>query len=169
MCGGMPVPDLEIVDCDPTCAEAVQLVEALTEELFRLTGARGLAPWRAEHSAQPRGAFLVARAEGAPVGCGALRPVSEQVAEIKRMYAAQPGRGIGACVLRALEERARGLGYATIWLETRRVNEAAVQFYRRKGYNERPNYGVYVGREECVCFELNLADRPALPGAEATR
>jgi ribosomal protein S18 acetylase RimI-like enzyme len=99
--------------------------------------------------------------EGAEVvGCGALRPLgladASHFGEIKRMYAHVPGRGIGGCLLAALEERARGFGYRLLRLETRKVNQAAVAFYLRHGYVVCDNYGPYVGRPEAVCFEKQL-------------
>src|SRR4051812_18750386 len=53
-----------------------------------------------------RGVFVMARIDGAAVGCGAVRVLDETSAEIKRMYV-QPelrGRGIAGRVLRDLEE-----------------------------------------------------------------
>lgn len=73
------------------------------------------------------------------------------------MYAAVPGRGIGSALLADIEQRARDLGYWNVWLSTRRVNHAAVDFYLARGYRERPSYGPYVGRAMSVCFEKTIA------------
>jgi ribosomal protein S18 acetylase RimI-like enzyme len=54
--------------------------------------------------------------------------------------------------VKALEQKARALGYTELVLETRKVNTAAVAFYRKLGYVECANYGKYVGREEAVCM-----------------
>jgi len=91
------------------------------------------------------------------VGCGALRPLGEGVAELKRMYA-RPGSGAGSSLLDALERQARAFGYAEVWLETRKVNVRAVAFYEKHGYCTIPNCGKYVGRTEAVCLgkALNL-------------
>jgi GNAT superfamily N-acetyltransferase len=87
------------------------------------------------------------------VGCGCIRPLSDGVCELKRMYSKYRDRGIGSRLLLALEERARRLGYGAIWLETRTVNERAVAFYTRSGYRVRANFGRCVGRDDAVCFE----------------
>ena len=42
-----------------------------------------------------RTAFVVARLDGKPVGCGALRQVDEQTVEVKRMYVAPAARRRG--------------------------------------------------------------------------
>jgi GNAT superfamily N-acetyltransferase len=64
---------------------------------------------------------LVARdAGGEAVGCGALRPLGDGVAEIKRMYVvpAARGRGLSKLVLAGLEAAARDRGWTTLRLET---------------------------------------------------
>ena len=86
------------------------------------------------------------------MGCGAYRPLTPGVAEIKRMYAAPGTRGVGAAVLAALEQRARADGYGETRLETRRVNVRAVAFYDRSGYAPVAPWGPYVGRPDAVCF-----------------
>lgn len=42
--------------------------------------------------------------------------------------------GVGSALLDAAEERLRSAGAETIWLETPVNNEAAIRFYKRKGY-----------------------------------
>jgi ribosomal protein S18 acetylase RimI-like enzyme len=109
----------------------------------------------------PRARFVVARLDGQPVGCGALRPlelpVHSHVCEIKRMYARVAGGGVGSAVLGHLELEAAALGFTQAWLETRRVNTVAEGFYVRHGYVERANYGAYVRRSEAICFEKRIA------------
>ncbi|TXD68617.1 GNAT family N-acetyltransferase, partial [Mitsuaria sp. TWR114] len=58
----------------------------------------------------------------------------------------------GAALLAALEREALAMGYRALWLETRRVNERALRFYRRHGYSEIPRYGAYVDRPDAVCL-----------------
>jgi GNAT superfamily N-acetyltransferase len=101
---------------------------------------------------------MVARdAEGQLVGCGALRPLSAEIAEVKRMYARSQARGVGTAVLQALESYANENGYTTLWLETRRVNVQAVQFYLRRGYRPIANYGKYERNPAAVCFEKHIS------------
>jgi GNAT superfamily N-acetyltransferase len=140
----------------PDSPAARPLIQALSSALFQITGNDGTASF-ANHAVQhERAVFLVAFENGEAVGCGGLRPISEKVGEIKRMYAKYAGRGIGSAILQTLEQHAAELGYREIWLETRKVNTVAVAFYTRHGYCIRPNYGKYVGRNEAVCFEKLL-------------
>ncbi|HEU4886200.1 MAG TPA: GNAT family N-acetyltransferase [Longimicrobium sp.] len=144
-------------DEDPRSPDAVALMDELTRALAGITGEGGAGSFDVADVCAPGGAFVVARsAEGEPLGCGAIRPLSDGVAEVKRMYARPGTRGVGSAVLAFLEARARSLGYDALWLETRRVNTDAVAFYTRRGYRPIDNYGRYAGRAECVCLGKNL-------------
>ena len=90
----------------------------------------------------PTGAFLVARVEGEPAGCGALKTHRPAVGEIMRMWVdrAHRGLGIGARILDALEEQAVGLGHETVRLYTNRSLDEAKAMYRSRGYEEIPRY-----------------------------
>src|ERR671915_2289345 len=90
----------------------------------------------------PTGAFLVARVEGEPAGCGALKTHRPGVGEIMRMWVdrAHRGLGIGARILDALEEHAAALGHRTVRLYTNRSLDEAKAMYRSRGYEEIPRY-----------------------------
>ncbi len=136
--------------------EARALLDALSEALSAITGGSGQASFDLAEMSNPRAVFVVAREDGLAVGCGALREISSDTAEIKRMYAKEKGLGIGAQILRDLETRARELGYSQVILETRTCNEGAVRFYLRQGYLVTENYGRYRGRADAVCFRKIL-------------
>ena len=149
---------IAVTDADPGSDDARLLLAELGATLARLTGADGAANFSAADVVQARSAFLLARAadDGAPLGCGSLRRLHDDVAEVKRMFARPGTRGVGRALLVELERRAAGFGYREIWLETRKINTRAVDFYRHAGYAVRPNYGVYVGRDEAICFAKSL-------------
>jgi GNAT superfamily N-acetyltransferase len=67
----------------------------------------------------PRSIFLVVRSEGKAVGCGALVPMEDEVAEIKRMFVVpgERGHGIARKVLEELERFARDFEYDAIRLD----------------------------------------------------
>jgi GNAT superfamily N-acetyltransferase len=94
---------------DPRGSVAMTLIAALTQELARMyhdeDGSGNFAP---AGVLVPRSAFLVGSLGGRPVACGAYRPMSPDVAEIKRMYVEPDyrGRGLGRRVLHELELRA---------------------------------------------------------------
>jgi ribosomal protein S18 acetylase RimI-like enzyme len=141
-----------IAAADPDSPDARVLLAELGAALADITGSDGSASFDAADVRGPRACFLVARAaDGSLAGCGALRPLTDDVAELKRMYA-RPGSGAGADLLAALERQALAFGYRDVWLETRRVNLRAVAFYQKHGYRVIANFGKYVGRPEAICL-----------------
>jgi DNA-binding MarR family transcriptional regulator/GNAT superfamily N-acetyltransferase len=86
----------------------------------------------------PRGIFLVARLDGRPVGCGAVKSIEPGVGSIKRMWVSRKvrGTGLGRRLLLALEKEAAGLGMRLLRLETNRSLHEAQALYRRNGYRE---------------------------------
>jgi ribosomal protein S18 acetylase RimI-like enzyme len=148
---------ITICEEDPRSVDAVLLLDELSDELEALAGSSGRASFNVAEMDGPRAVFAVARNElGYAVGCGAIRPMGETTAEIKRVYAREKGSGIGSAVLAFLEKRAGELRYATLRLETRKLNTGAIAFYLAKGYREIENFGKYKGREEAICFEKEL-------------
>lgn len=141
----------------PYSADAAQLMNELSDKLQAITGDSGRASFNIEQMNDPGSIFVITRNDaGEAVGCGAIRPMNGSIAEVKRMYAKYQSQGIGTAILSYLEEQAIKLGYSTIWLETRAINEQAVRFYERNGYHRIMNYGKYAGNQEAVCFEKTL-------------
>jgi ribosomal protein S18 acetylase RimI-like enzyme len=87
----------------------------------------------------PGGSLLLARssATGEPLGCIGIRPMSlEGVCEMKRLYVAPQGRGLGlgkALIDAAIKEAER-IGYARMRLDTLPRMAAAVDLYRKTGF-----------------------------------
>ncbi len=90
----------------------------------------------------PRGAFLVARLDGRPVGCGAVATIAPGIGTVKRMWVAPElrGTGVGRRLLLALEHQAAGLGLALLRLETNARLLEAQALYARNGYREVPDF-----------------------------
>jgi len=107
------------------------------------------------------GAFVVAWVDEEAVGCGALRLLDNETAEVKRMYIAAEYRrqGMAGAILRFLEDRARALGATRVVLETVIDPPAAVALYRAAGYEEIPKFGPYVDSEISFCMG-KIFDRP---------
>lgn len=83
-----------------------------------------------------RGIFLVALDAGRVIGSGAIRPIDENVCELKRMWLLEKyhGQGIGYRIIQQLLEFARETGYESIQLETGLQQERAINFYKRVGF-----------------------------------
>lgn len=92
--------------------------------------------------ARPRGRLLLAFEEDALAGCGALRPIAQDVAELKRMWVrpAFRGRGLGRRIAEALLAAAREERYRTTRLDTLDGMREAIALYRSLGFREIPPY-----------------------------
>jgi len=85
-----------------------------------------------------RGAFVVAEYDGHIIGMGALRNVSRDTAEIKRMRVLpeRQGEGLGTKLLHLLENEAKKLNYKKLILDTSVRQKAAIHLYKKHGYIE---------------------------------
>lgn len=92
--------------------------------------------------APPGGALLLVEQDGAPVGIGAMRPLPDGSAEMKRMYLRPASRGTGAgrMLAKAIITAAAKAGYPKMRLDTQRDFTAAVALYRSLGFQETPRY-----------------------------
>lgn len=95
-----------------------------------------------EDFAPPHGQFVVAREDEAPVGCGALKALGDEVGEIKRVWVSSSVRGLGVAgrIMDRLEEAGRELGFAVLRLDTNKALSEAQAMYRSRGYREIARY-----------------------------
>jgi DNA-binding MarR family transcriptional regulator len=96
----------------------------------------------AEEIAPPGGCMLIAHLFGEPVGCGAIRTLEADVAEIKRMWISPEvrGLGVGRRLLAELERAAIARKLRTVRLDTNGSLAEALHLYRTSGYREIPPY-----------------------------
>jgi putative acetyltransferase len=113
---------------------------------------------KAQHLEGGRGTFLVARDGGRAVGCGAIRLIDDETAEVKRMYVEpdQRGKGVGRAVLARLEAAAAQLGARRLVLETGTHSPEALALYGRAGFTQIDCWGEYATSPTSVCLEKKL-------------
>jgi ribosomal protein S18 acetylase RimI-like enzyme len=94
--------------------------------------------------APPRGELLLARAQdGTALGCVGLRPIQpEAYCEIKRLYVAPKGRGLGLgrALAEAILDVATRLGYRDVRLDTLPAMIEAISLYRTLGFRAAEAY-----------------------------
>jgi GNAT superfamily N-acetyltransferase len=163
----MRIDDLIVSAESPHDKECLDLLAQLRTELSEEypEELRGT-PLVPEELAASGAAFLVARRNGQPVGCGAIRPFEPGVAEIKRMFVVHEarGRGIGRSILENLETFAKNFGYRSVRLETGLKQPEAISLYQSAGYHRAPCYGPYRNNPISVCFEKALDAMPLKKG-----
>ena len=140
--------------------DARRLVAALDMHLAsRYTPDQMFGPHlKAEMVAPGVGTFLIARADGVAVGCGALRRRDETTVEVKRMFVEPEmrGRGVARQILEHLETAAREMGARRLVLETGIYQDEAIGLYRSVGFSSIDCFDEYVGTVTSACFEKFL-------------
>jgi GNAT superfamily N-acetyltransferase len=101
----------------PDSIEALNLFDETHRELKARYPADSVEhPFDPHDLASPRAVFVIARLDGKPVGCGALRPLDGALGEVKRVFVQPECRrmGIARKIMALLEDqglRQLGLGF----------------------------------------------------------
>ncbi|MBC7890440.1 MAG: GNAT family N-acetyltransferase [Ferruginibacter sp.] len=91
---------------------------------------------------EPYGGIILAKEQEDIIGCVAIRKISDQVGELKRMYI-KPGfqnRGIGKILLEKAIELAKQCNYLVVKLDTLNYMLPAIHLYQQAGFYETPPY-----------------------------
>ena len=90
----------------------------------------------------PRGAFVVAGPDDAPLACGAVQFLDADRGEVKRMWVAPAarGQGVAGALLARLEGLIRDAGRTESLLDTNSTLTRAVGLYESRGYRRVPDY-----------------------------
>ena len=107
-----------------------------------------------------RGAFALAWVDGRAVGCGAVRLIEGDTAELKRMYVVPGSRRHGRSRSAVAVLGARG---GRPWSVPHGVGDRhdpahAVAVYRRAGYEQIPRFGPYVDSAISYCMAKSLVE-----------
>ena len=107
--------------------------------------------------AAPGGCILLAWDELDCVGCAGMRPLSDNVCEMKRLYVkpVYRGTGLGRLLAEKIVQLGREKKYSRMQLDTLNSMHSAVELYKSLGFIETDPY--YKNpHPEVLFFELNL-------------
>jgi GNAT superfamily N-acetyltransferase len=151
---------ITIVEERPDSADAMQLINELDAHL-----AGHPYPQESRHAfsidklVREGVAFLVARYEGKPAGCGGLKLFGREYGEIKRMYVRPVYRGFGLAkaMLKRLAEYARERQVSVLRLETGIYQTEAIGLYESFGFQRRSPFGEYKDDPISIYYEKTIA------------
>ena len=105
----------------------------------------------------PRGCIILAKLNGEVLGCIALKPIGDNICEMKRLYVrpSARGKGLGKQLVEELIYFARNAGYKAMKLDTIASLKEAIKLYRSKGFVKTDPY-VYNPLSDVLYFELSL-------------
>jgi GNAT superfamily N-acetyltransferase len=111
--------------------------------------------------APPGGGLLMARLDGQPAGCVALKDLGGGRCEMKRMFVRvdAQGRGVGRALAQGIVQAAQAAGFRTMQLDTSIRQLEAQALYRSLGFRpSEPDLGLPVDlRNWLVFLSLDLA------------
>lgn len=135
---------ITIQPVDPASPEARRCLGAYAEELAaRFPAGYELADLVSAEEVRSHGVCMVARDDARAVGCGVLRELDAETAEIKHLWVDPDVRGIGLSrvLLEALEQAALARGKMAVRLDSHSALREAISLYRSAGYVQIPPYG----------------------------
>jgi DNA-binding MarR family transcriptional regulator/GNAT superfamily N-acetyltransferase len=135
---------VQLQEVSPTDPRSVAAMAAYFAEIGERFGFEPGDAWLedAEAMTGPDGFFVVATSDGEAVACGGVHRLPDGAAEIKRMWVHGDwrGAGLGARLLRHLEDVVRDRGYDVVRLDTNDTLLEAIAMYERAGYHAIERY-----------------------------
>ena len=129
----------------PDTSEAQVLIEELEGELAPFYPSESRHGYSVERLLAEAVAFFLIREDGVPAGCGGVKLVGTEYAEVKRMYVRPQFRGLGLArrMLNHLAAHAQHHGIRVLRLETGIHQQAAIRLYEGMGFQRIPPFGEY--------------------------
>jgi ribosomal protein S18 acetylase RimI-like enzyme len=137
----------ELIAADPMSAQSQRVIRAYMDDVVSRYWRRpasatevdgAMREFPSDALAPPAGLFVLAIADGEPVGCGGVQLKSDGIAELMRVWVAPAmrRRGVASDIVMHLEQEARKHGRTRMRLDTRHDLTEARALYARLGYRE---------------------------------
>lgn len=148
---------IKIVRTDALNIDFKELIKELDAYLSIINGSND-AFFRGHNKIEALKNVVVLYKEEVPVACGAFKKITNDTAEVKRMYVRELYRrnNYATLLLGQLERWACESGISKLILETSITMYAAAKLYESHGYRKIENYEPYKGVASSVCFEKNI-------------
>lgn len=142
----------------PDTVDAIQLITELEAILALDYPPESRHGYSVEKLIRENVAFFVARNDDVPAGCGGVLLMSNEYAEVKRMYVRPQFRGLGIAkqILAVLGDYSLQHGIAVLRLETGIYQQEAIGLYQQMGFQRIPPFGPYWDDPVSMCFEKRL-------------
>ena len=165
----MPSTSITIATDDPTAPDVLALLGEHLADMYATSPAESVHALDPSALASPGITFWTARAaDGALLGCAALKQLGPSDGELKSMRTtvAARGRGVGTSMLTHVLAAAAGRGLRTVHLETGTQDyfAPARRLYERTGFVPCPPFADYVPDQHSAFYRLDLT----APGAPAS-
>ena len=89
------------------------------------------------------------------IACASFKVCSIDSVEIKRVYVTKRHRrkGIAYQLVKQLEKLAFENGFKYFYIATGKTNEAAINLYKKLGYEVTDNFGIFKDDDVCICMK----------------
>ena len=92
---------------------------------------------------------------GKPIACASFKIFDSETIEIKRVYVRRRYRGkaVAYKLVKQLEKLAMEENFRYSVIETGKDNIAAINLYKKLGYETIDNFGFFEGDDLCICMK----------------
>lgn len=131
----------------------IQLSNELNDEYYMNIGEDSLKYLEYNTLEDPHVVLLVLN-WGNPIACGSYRIFDNESVEIRRVYVKKRYRKkkIAYKLVKALEKLAMENNFKYSYIETGTDNLAAINLYKKLGYEKIENFGFFKDDDLCICM-----------------
>ena len=145
---------MESVITDEKDERFIELTKELDNEYFQIHGDI-VNKYQEYNDLKDPHIVILALNWGKPIACASLKVFDKDTIEIKRVYVKRRYRkkGIAYKLVKQLEKLAMEENFRYSIIETGKDNTAAINLYKKLGYETIDNFGFFEGDDMCICMK----------------